>query len=218
MRGITTPVTKIRRQVFTEIARLAYEDGDYSRIEELPYTIIPGEVANYRDSVFKERAIVGERLRLAVGLPLRPVDQHAPVSQGMNDSAIADMFYEPPLINVISFACNACEETSYTVSNLCRNCLAHPCTVVCPVKAVSIVNGRSQIDKTKCVKCGRCAQACPYSAIVKSERPCAAACGVNARRRKLHRAARGIDLVIWCQHRMVKQSRGLCRGEHHDCV
>ena len=69
MRGITTPVTKIRRQVFTEIARLAYEDGDYSRIEELPYTIIPGEVANYRDSVFKERAIVGERLRLAVGLP-----------------------------------------------------------------------------------------------------------------------------------------------------
>ena len=66
MRGITTPVTKIRRQVFTEIARLAYEDGDYSRIEELPYTIIPGEKANYRDSVFKERAIVGERLRLAV--------------------------------------------------------------------------------------------------------------------------------------------------------
>ena len=35
MRGITTPVTKIRRQVFTEIARLAYEDGDYSRIEEI---------------------------------------------------------------------------------------------------------------------------------------------------------------------------------------
>ena len=180
MRGITTPVTKIRRQVFTEIARLAYEDGDYSRIEELPYTIIPGEKANYRDSVFKERAIVGERLRLAVGLPLRPVDQHAPVSQGINDSAIADMFYEPPLINVISFACNACEETSYTVTDLCRNCIAHPCTAVCPVKAVSIVNGRSYIDKSKCVKCGRCAQACPYSAIVKSERPCAAACGVDA--------------------------------------
>nr|WP_289004068.1 [Fe-Fe] hydrogenase large subunit C-terminal domain-containing protein [uncultured Parabacteroides sp.] len=90
------------------------------------------------------------------------------------------MFYEPPLINVISFACNACEETSYTVTDLCRSCIAHPCTAVCPVKAVSIVNGRSYIDKSKCVKCGRCAQACPYSAIVKSERPCAAACGVDA--------------------------------------
>ena len=180
MRGITTPVTKIRRQVFTEIARLAYEDGDYSRIEELPYTIIPGEKANYRDSVFKERAIVGERLRLAVGLPLRPVDQHAPVSQGINDSAIADMFYEPPLINVISFACNACEETSYTVTDLCRSCIAHPCTAVCPVKAVSIVNGRSYIDKSKCVNCGRCATVCPYSAILNRKRPCQNACKVKA--------------------------------------
>ena len=102
MRGITTPVTKIRRQVFTEIAKLAYQDGDYSSIEELPYKIIPGEEAQYRNSIFLERAIVGERLRLAVGLPLRPVDQHAPVSQHINHSAIADMFYEPPLINVIS--------------------------------------------------------------------------------------------------------------------
>ena len=59
MKGIYTPVTKIRRQVFQEIARLAFEGGDYSRMEELPYKIIPGEVANYRDSVFKERAIVG---------------------------------------------------------------------------------------------------------------------------------------------------------------
>ena len=55
MRGITTPVTKIRRQVFTEIARLAYEDGDYSRIEELPYTIIPGEKAIVTVSSRKER-------------------------------------------------------------------------------------------------------------------------------------------------------------------
>ena len=60
MRGIYTPVTKIRRQVFTEVARLAYEGGDYaSRIEHIPYKIIPGEIPTYRDSIFKERAIVG---------------------------------------------------------------------------------------------------------------------------------------------------------------
>ena len=74
MRGIYTSVTDIRRKVFTEVARLAYEGGDYSRIEGLPYKIVHGETAQYRDSIFLERAIVGERLRLAIGLPLRPMD------------------------------------------------------------------------------------------------------------------------------------------------
>ena len=90
MRGIYSSVTDIRRKVFTEVARLAYEGGDYSRIEELPYKIVPGETAKYRDSIFLERAIVGERLRLAIGLPLRPMDEHAPLSMGINESAIAE--------------------------------------------------------------------------------------------------------------------------------
>ena len=33
MRGIYSSVTDIRRQVFTEVARMAYEGGDYSRVE-----------------------------------------------------------------------------------------------------------------------------------------------------------------------------------------
>ena len=53
MRGIHTVITDIRRKVFTEVAKLAYEGGDYSRIEELPYKIIPGETASYRESIFR---------------------------------------------------------------------------------------------------------------------------------------------------------------------
>lgn len=173
-------MTKLRRQVFTEIARLAYEGGDYRRIEDIPYKIVPGEIPQYRDSVFKERAIIGERLRLAMGLPLRDVGQPAPISKGIEDSAISEKYYEPPLINVISFACDACHEKSYMVSDNCRGCLAHPCVSVCPVKAISLIDGRSHIDQEKCIKCGRCKEACPYAAIVKRERPCAAACGVDA--------------------------------------
>ena len=60
MRGIYTPVTKIRRQVFTEIAKLAYSDKSDHDFDEIPYTIIPGEIPQYRESVFMERAIVGE--------------------------------------------------------------------------------------------------------------------------------------------------------------
>ncbi len=180
MRGIYSSVTDIRRKVFTEVARLAYEGGDYSRIEELPYKIVPGEKASYRESIFLERAIVGERLRLAMGLPLRPVSEHAPLTKDVEESAIAEKYYDPPLVNIIKFACNSCPEKLIFVTNGCQGCLAHPCKEVCPKGAISMVHGKSFIDQEKCIKCGRCVDACPYSAIIRQVRPCAAACGMDA--------------------------------------
>lgn len=173
-------MVEIRQKIFTEVARMAYEGGDYSRIINLPYKIIPGEVATYRESVFLERAIVAERLRLAIGLPLRKMTEHAPVSQGIEESAIAEKYYDPPLVNIIKFACHACPDNMVRVTDSCQGCLAHPCKEVCPKDAISIVNGRSVIDQEKCIKCGRCIKACPYGAIMKMERPCAKACGVDA--------------------------------------
>ena len=199
MRGIYSSVTDIRRKVFTEVARLAYEGGDYSRIEELPYKIIPGEEASYRDSIFLERAIVGERLRLAIGLPLRPVAEHARLSEGIEESAIAEKYYDPPLVNIIKFACNACPEKLVRVTDGCQGCLAHPCKEVCPKGAISIVHGKSVIDQSKCIKCGRCVEACPYHAIIKQERPCAAACGMNAiHSDELGRATIDYDKCVSC--------------------
>lgn len=180
MRGIYNSVTDIRRKVFTEVAKLAYEGGDYSRISDLPYKIVPGKVAVYRESIFLERAIVEERLRLAIGLPLRPIDEHESVSDGIEESAIAEKYYDPPLVNIIKFACNACPEMHYHVTDCCQGCLAHPCKEVCPKGAIEIVHGKSQIDQSKCIKCGRCQSVCPYNAINKMERPCAKACGMDA--------------------------------------
>ena len=73
MRGVETRIQEIRHRIFREVARMAYhtEWPVDKRIEELPYKIIPGEVGNFRNDVFLERAIVGERLRLAMGLPCR---------------------------------------------------------------------------------------------------------------------------------------------------
>lgn len=80
MRGVYTSVNDIRKMVFAEVARLAYDyqDGDLSQMEQIPYRIIPGEISTYRESVFLERAIVGERMRLAMGLPFRAASEHAP--------------------------------------------------------------------------------------------------------------------------------------------
>ena len=203
MRGIYTPVTDIRRKVFTEVARMAYnvdEMSDYEYLmRELPYKIIPGEENSLRSSIFLERAIISERIRLAMGMSLRPLDESVPASEGLEESAIADKYYEPPLINVIKFACNRCPEKIIKVTAMCQGCLAHPCQEVCPKKAISFRNGKSHIDQSLCVKCGRCVNSCPYSAIVKTERPCAAACGMGAiHSDEYGRAAIDYDKCVSC--------------------
>ena len=161
MRGIYTSVNEIRRQVFTEVARLAYEGGDYARFEEVPFKIIPGEIASYRDSVFLERAIVGERLRLTMGLPIRKANEHAPISEGLSEAMKPEKYYEPPLVNIIKFACHSCPDNKVFVTDACQGCLAHPCKEICPKGAIEIINGRSVIDQEKCIKCGKCIQECP---------------------------------------------------------
>ena len=171
-------INNIRRKVFEEVARLAYEGGNYKRIVELPYKICDKSVG--RSSIFLERAIVAERLRLAVGLPFRGEQNPEPISKGIEEAVTTEKFYEAPLINIIDFACNACPTESYYITNACEGCLAHPCMNVCPKNAITTVNGKSVINQDECIKCGRCLNVCPYHAIIHRERPCAAACGMHA--------------------------------------
>ncbi len=181
MRNISCSIADMRKRVFAEVARLAYEGGDYERrMEKLPYEILPGEVGEQRDSIFLERAIVGERIRLAMGLPLRQVDEYSMLSDGVEESAIAEKYYDPPLINIIKYACHACPDTHFEITNACQGCIARHCQHACPKDAISISNGRAHIDQSKCIKCGKCKAACSYQAIIKFERPCAEACGMDA--------------------------------------
>ena len=180
MRGIPSLITDIRKNVFTEVARMAYSGRGYEGVDELPYIIVPGDQPLHRESVFLERAIASERVRLAMGLNMRPIQTRHLMTEGMDAAAVAEQYYEPPLINIIPYACHACPSHQYKVSNYCQNCLARSCEQVCPKDAISIRNNRSYIDLDKCIRCGKCAKACPYNAIVHLERPCQAACGMDA--------------------------------------
>ena len=206
-RGLLTPLKKLRRQVFVEMARIAFETDKseiIDAIEGVPYKITPGDKPLYRESIWRERAICSERVRLSMGLSLRPEDAPVHVTSGLRNSDIADKYYEPPLMQVIPSACAACAPNLYKVTDNCRGCVAHPCTTVCPKGAVSIVNGRSVIDQSKCIKCGRCKAACPYDAIAHHTRPCAEACGVKAiESDELGRAKINADKCVSCGMCMV---------------
>ncbi len=174
-------VTDLRRKVFAAVARVAYEsenvEGD---LEEIPFLITPDETPRYRESIYRERQIASERVRLAMGLSLRPANKPVHITAGVDKSTIAEKYYEPPLMQVIPSACDKCPDNEYYVSDQCRNCVSHACIKNCPKEAVSIVDGKAFIDQSKCIKCGRCKAACPYDAIAHHVRPCAAACGVKA--------------------------------------
>ena len=207
MRGINTTVRRLRRKVFEEVAALGFKaDADTlcDDMEAIPYALVNDETEQYRDSVYRARAVVREQVRLAMGLALRPEDKPVHLTAGVEASNISDKYYEPPLMQVIPSACMRCEAKGYEVSNMCKGCLAHPCMEVCPKGAISMVNGKSYIDQEKCIKCGKCKSVCPYDAISKRERPCAKACGVNAiENDKVGRAYVNPDKCVSCGMCMV---------------
>ena len=90
MRGIPSLITDIRKKVFTEVARMAYSGNGYEGAEDLPFKIVPGDQPLHRESIFLERAIAGERVRLAMGLSIRPVQTRSLMTEGMDAAAIAE--------------------------------------------------------------------------------------------------------------------------------
>ena len=221
MRGLYSNKTDLRHQVFREIARFAYEDGTKEEFEQLPVKMLPSEHNKYRSSVFLERAILGERLRLAMGLPYRPASQGGLLSDGLEEAATEDHFYTPPLVNVIKFACNACPEKRVMITNGCQGCLEHPCMEVCPKGAIYRKDGKCHIDQEKCIKCGRCVQACPYSAAIKQERPCTLACGASAiTSDELGRAEIDQKKCVGCGQCLVSCPFGAIvdKGQIYQCV
>ena len=134
--------------------------------------IVKGPEATMRCCIYKERAIVGERIRMALG--------------GSKEN--------PNVIEVIDIACDECPVSGYTVTESCRGCIAHRCEDVCKRGAISFdKHQRAVIDKEKCVECGACAKVCPYSAITNHKRPCENACKVKAISRDEKTLAASID-------------------------
>ena len=158
-RKFDTKVQDLKYQVLREVAKLAWEDTLLEHVLDIPKTIIPGNTPTMRCCVYKERAVLGERVKLAMG----------------GDRS------NPNVIEVIEIACDECPMSGYEVTNFCRGCLAHRCFDACPKDAITFdQNHVAHIDKAKCVNCGACARVCPYSAIISRKRPCESACKINA--------------------------------------
>lgn len=159
MHKFDTKVQHLKYKVLREVARLAWNDTLLENILDIPKTIVPGNTPTMRCCVYKERAILSDRVRLAMG---GNADNHN-------------------VIEVIETACDECPMGGYEVTNACRGCLAHRCEDACRFGAITFdENHVAHIDKSKCKECGACSRVCPYTAIISRRRPCENACKIKA--------------------------------------
>ena len=159
MRKFDTKVQHLKYKVLREVAREAWQGTLMENLLDIPKKIIPGKTPTMRCCVYKERAILAERVKVAMG--------------GNKQSS--------NVIQMIDIACDECPASGYEVTASCRGCLAHRCEDVCKRGAITFdANHVAHIDKSKCIQCGQCAKVCPYSAIIDRKRPCQIACKVKA--------------------------------------
>lgn len=173
-------VTKIRRRVLTETARLHWQGMLVKKIDGLPEKMTSEHEQRYRCCEFKEKAIYAQRIKLAMGYSLTPEVEKKRLSSLAKTMGQDKALNHRKQVEVIDIACDNCPIDRFFITNACRNCLGHHCQESCRKNAIQIVGNQAYIDQSRCVECGLCLKACKYGAIIEVHRPCESACSVGA--------------------------------------
>ncbi len=156
MKKFDNHVQYIKYSVLKEVLKSELRDNLLKDLLNIPKKIAPGPKPEIRCCIYKERAILNERIK--------------------------QIFYEynDHVVNTIELACDECPVIRFSVTEACRGCLAHHCVDNCPVGAIKIYDKRAHINQEKCIECGKCHKMCQFEAISDVKRPCHTSCKVDA--------------------------------------
>lgn len=173
-------IKHLKREILVRITE-AFLSGDFEEnARKIPYAMRPkGCEVDLRCCVHKERAVIRDRIVAGLGYPIEKDDECTLLSTYAKGAAEREKPDEE-ILTVLQGACKGCVPSTVYVTDLCQGCVARPCKTTCRFGAISIINGKSHIDSSKCKNCGMCINACPYSAIAKIIVPCESVCPVDA--------------------------------------
>lgn len=170
---------QMRTRILIKIAESFLKDG-FATADLIPLELRPKEQQPSRCCIYKDRAVLKYRCMSSLGhCPDEETDELISLKE-YGEQALKRTKHGPNKLSVIDIACSACIRAQYMVTNACRGCFAQPCRLNCPKDAISIINGRANIDADKCVNCGKCHDVCPYHSIIRIPVPCEEACPVDA--------------------------------------
>lgn len=170
----------LKREILYRIVKSFLSDDFERNTRLIPFDMRPkGAEVPYRCCIYKERAILKDRVIAGLGFAIEDDDETVSLSEYAT-RALQRERIEDNLLTVLGAACKGCVPKRIYVTDLCQGCVARTCTSACRFGAIEIFNGKANIDSSKCKACKMCIDACPYNAIVKVAVPCEDHCPVNA--------------------------------------
>ncbi len=187
----------LKQEVLTRLVEAFFFDNFEEKTRLIPYDMRPkGSDVPFRCCIYKERAILRDRVIADLGFSIEDDNEETSLALYAKN-ALNRETTDNKVLTVIGAACKGCVPNRMYVTNLCQGCVARSCVNACKFGAISIINGKSHIDSTKCKNCKMCMAACPYNAIVKIAVPCEDACPVGA---------------------IEKDENGLAKIDHDKCI
>jgi len=190
----------LKKEVLEKIIRAFFSVNFEKNTHLIPFEMRPKRfgVHHYRCCVYKERAILKDRVIAGLGFSVEGYDETVALSNYV-ERALGRVDPDKNPLTVIETACKGCVPNRIYVTDLCQGCVASSCQSACKFGAINLIDGRSVIDSVKCKNCKMCISACLYNAIVKIVMPCEDACPVDAIKKDENGIAQiNYNICIFC--------------------
>lgn len=170
----------LKKEILVKLIKAFYSDDFIKNTRLIPYELRPkGYEVQYRCCIYKERAILKDRIIAGLGFAIDTNNETTSLSEHASQAVDRKKPENTPL-TILDTACKGCIPSRIYVTDLCQGCIARPCVNTCKFDAIKIVNSRAVIDPQKCKNCGMCLGVCQYKAITKLIVPCENSCPVGA--------------------------------------